>query len=94
MPQRVRVSAQVAEKMLIHKVNPVLTQAAMEARGTTVLLVEIGKKGDVLTAKVISGPALHRKPVLDAVRQYQYKPYLLNDTPVEVTTTVSVSLNE
>jgi protein TonB len=92
-PYQIEISAGVAEKLLIHKVAPVLSQAAMEARGTTVLVVVIGKNGDVLKAKVISGPALHRKPVLDAVRQYRYKPYLLNGEAIEVETTVAVTLN-
>lgn len=88
-----QISAGVAEKLLIHKVAPVLSQTAMEARGTTVLVVLIGKNGDVLKAKVISGPELHRKPVLDAVRQYKYKPYLLNGEAIEVETTVSVTIS-
>jgi protein TonB len=88
-----QISAGVAENLLIHKVAPVLSKAAMEARGTTVLVVAIGTNGNVLKAKVISGPALLRKPVLDAVRQYKYKPYLLNGKAIEVETTVSVSLN-
>jgi protein TonB len=90
-PYEIQISAVVAGKLLIHKVAPVLSQAAMEARGTTVLVVDIGRNGDVLYAKVISGPALHRKPVLDAVRKYKYKPYLLSGKAVEVETTVSVT---
>jgi protein TonB len=92
-PYQFQIAAGVAEKLLIHKVAPVLSQAAMEAHGTTVLVVVIGKNGDVLHAKVISGPALHHKPALDAVRQYKYKPYLLNGEAVEAETTVAVTLN-
>ena len=44
-------------------------------------------------SKVISGPAMLRKPILDAVRKYQYKPYLLNGKAVEVETTVSVTVD-
>ncbi len=62
----------------------------MEAHGTTVLIIKIGKNGNVLFAKVISGPAMLRKPVLDAVRKYKYNPYLLNGKPVDVETSVSV----
>ena len=90
MSPYIRVSAGVADKLLVHKVEPVLSQAAMEAHGTTVLIIEIGKNGNVLFAKVISGPAMLRKPVLDAVRKYKYNPYLLNGKPVDVETSVSV----
>lgn len=89
----IRISPGEAEKLLIHKVEPILSQAAMEARGTTVLVVDIGRNGDVVYAKVISGPALHNGPALDAVRKYKYKPFLQNGKAVEVETTVAVTLN-
>jgi protein TonB len=39
---------------------------------------------------VVSGPALLRQAALDAVKQWLYRPYLLNGQPVEVETAVSV----
>ena len=63
---------------------------AARVTGTVVVAIQIGKNGDVRSAKVTSGPALLHQPVLDAVRKYKYKPYLLNSTAVEVLTTVSV----
>jgi TonB family protein len=93
IPQRVQMSADVAAKLLIHKVDPdVCPRFAMAARvtGTVVVAVRIGKNGDVQSAKVTSGPAMLRQPVLDAIGKYKYKPYLLNVTAVEVVTTVSV----
>jgi outer membrane biosynthesis protein TonB len=88
-----QIAAGIAEKLLIHKVEPVWKHLPMEGRvsGTVVVVIEIGKNGDVLFSKVISGPALLRKPVLDAVRKYKYKPYLLNGKAVEVETTVHVT---
>ena len=61
--------------------------------GTVVVAIGIDKNGEVLHPKVISGPALLQKRVLDAVRNYKYKPYLLNGTAVGVKTTVSVTLD-
>jgi len=90
---KIRLSAGVAEKLLLHKVTPVLTPSEAEARGTTVVVVEIGTNGDVLSAKAISGPAVLEKPVLDAVRKYKYKPFLLNGEAIEVETTVSVTIS-
>jgi len=92
-PYEVKIPARVAEKLVIHKITPRLNQVEMEARGTTVLVVGIGKRGDVQYARVISGPASHRKPVLDAVRKYKYKHYLLDGEPTEVETTVSVTVS-
>jgi len=72
--------------------------------GTVVVAIVIDKNGDVLHPKIISGPAMLQKPVLDAVRKYKYKPYLmaldhsftsfpLNGKAVEVETTVSVTMD-
>lgn len=59
--------------------------------GTVVVAIEISSQGDVVDAQIISGPKMLHQLVLDAVRKYKYKPYLLNGKPVEVETTVSVA---
>jgi protein TonB len=89
------MSAELAERRLVHKADLVCPHVAMPAHvtGTVVVAIVIGKTGDVIYPKLISGPAMLRKPVLDAVRKYKYKPYLLNDLPVEVHTTVSVTMD-
>lgn len=61
--------------------------------GTVVVDIQIGKNGDVLLVKVISGPAMLRKPVRDSVRKYKYKSYLVNGRAVSVETTVSVAMD-
>jgi len=93
MPHKVHMSPEVAEKFLIHKVEIICPRIPMAARvtATVVVTIVIDKNGDVLHPKVISGPAMLRKPVLDAVRKYKYKPYLLNGKAVEVETTVRVT---
>jgi protein TonB len=65
---------------------------AARVTGTVVLAITIDKEGNVLHPKVVSGPKMLQKMVLDAVRKYKYKPYLLNGKAVEVETTVSVRL--
>jgi hypothetical protein len=89
------MSAEFAEKRLVHKADLVCPHVAMPARvtGTVVLAILIGRTGDVLYPKVISGPAMLRMPVFNAVRKYKYKHYLLNDKAVEVQTTVSVVMD-
>jgi outer membrane biosynthesis protein TonB len=90
----IRISAKVAEKLLLQKVgvcyNPQHAWAS-RVRGTVVVAIEIDKNGNVLHPKVVSGPFMLQKPVLDAVEKYyKYKPYLLDGRAVDVETTVSV----
>jgi protein TonB len=90
-PHHIRISAKVAEKLLIHKAEIRWPPHAWASRvtGTVVVALEIDKNGDVLHPKVVSGPFLLREAVLDAVQKYKYKPYLLNGKAVDVETTVS-----
>jgi protein TonB len=92
-PYEINISAGVAEKLLVHKEEIQWHHAAMEARvmGTVVVDIEINAQGNVTYVHVISGPKMLRQPVLDAVRKYKYKPYLLNGKPVEVESSVSVT---
>jgi hypothetical protein len=80
------------EKLLIQKAEPVWKHRPMEARvsGTVGVQFELGKHGEVLCPKIISGPKILQQPVLDAVRKYMYKPNLLNGEAVVVSTTVWV----
>jgi outer membrane biosynthesis protein TonB len=50
----------------------------------------VGKTGDVENLKVVLGPRELQQSSLDAVRQWKYKPYLVNGDPVDVKTTISV----
>jgi len=61
--------------------------------GTVVVAIEIDKNGGVHHPKVISGPLMLQKIVVDAIRKYRYIPYLLNGKVVEVETTVWVTLD-
>jgi protein TonB len=90
----IRISAKVAEKLLLHKVEicypPGITYTS-RVIGTVVVAIEIDKNGNVLHPTFVSGPAMLRTSVLDAVeKHYKYKPYLLNGKAVDVETTVSV----
>jgi periplasmic protein TonB len=91
-PQRVRVSAGVTQGMVIRKVNPTYPQIAKTARvqGQVVLQAVISKEGTIEGLKVISGHPLLTQSAVDAVKQWRYRPYILNGEPVEVDTTVTV----
>ena len=92
-PQRVRVSSGVAQGLLVRKVNPKYPPDALEARlqGVVLLQVNIDKEGIVYKVELISGHPLLVPAATDAVKQWQYKPYLLNGVAVEVETQVQVN---
>ena len=92
-PSKVRVSSGVAQGLLVHQVKPVYPQLAMQARiqGKVVLQAVIARDGTVQDLRVISGHPLLVQAALDAVKLWRYKPYLLNDKPVEVDTQINVN---
>jgi protein TonB len=93
LPQRVRVSSGVSTGLLLKKVNPKYPNKARENRiqGTVVLHAVISKDGDIADLTVVSGDPLLAKSALKAVKQWKYKPYLLQGRPVEVDTQITVN---
>ena len=89
-PQRVRVSSGVSSGLLIRKVSPNYPPLARQARiqGTVVLQAEISKDGSIQNLQLISGHPMLAPAAIEAVKQWKYKPYLLNGEPVEVETQV------
>lgn len=88
----VQVPARVMASRIVSQVQPKYPDKAKKKRiqGTVVLNVKIGKDGTVEDLKVASGPKELRQSALVAVRQWTYKPYLLDGNAVEVDTTISV----
>ena len=95
---RIRQGGNVTAAMLINRVQPVYPPLARQTRisGTVRLHAIIGKDGSVQQLEVLSGHPLLVQSALDAVRQWRYRPTLLNNEPVEVDTTIDVifSLNQ
>lgn len=89
----VAVRAGIMQGQIVHKVNPVYPEDAKKAQieGKVQLEAVIGKTGEVEQLKVVSGPKELQQSSLDAVRQWTYKPFLLNGAPVEVKTTIDVT---
>lgn len=92
-PGHVRVSAGVMRAMVLSKVQPEYPRDAKDAHieGTVLLDVEISKSGSVCDIALISGHPLLAPAAIDAVRQWTYRPYLLNGHPVEVETQAQVN---
>ena len=91
-PRQITVSAAVMSGNILTKAVPQYPPAAKKAKiqGTVVLRVVIGDDGNVKNIQVVSGPNELQQSSIDAVRQWTYKPYLLNGDPVEVKTTVNI----
>ncbi len=81
------------EGNLIHRVQPEYPQLARQARiqGTVVLRAVISREGRIENLQVLSGHPLLAPAALDAVRQWRYRPYFLNDQPLEVETQITVN---
>lgn len=92
-PQRVRVSAGVTSGLLVRRVQPNYPPLARQARiqGSVVLHAVISKDGSIENLTLISGHPMLAPAAIDAVKQWKYKPYLLNGEPVEVDTEVQVN---
>jgi len=89
---RIRVGGNVQAAAIVRQVMPQYPPIAKTAHisGTVVLHAIIGKDGSVQDLQYMSGPPLLMKSALDAVKQWRYKPTMLNGEPVEVDTTISV----
>lgn len=89
----IRISQGVSQGLLMKKVAPVYPRMALQIHreGTVELLATIGKDGRIGNVKVVSGDAMLARAAVDAVRQWRYRPYLLNGQPVEIETQVSIS---
>ncbi len=92
-PRSVTLSRGVTEGMLIHKITPVYPRLAINIRqqGTVLLQATIGRDGTIQNLHAVSGPPFLVPAALDAVRQWRYRPYLLNNEPVEVETQITVN---
>lgn len=91
--KRIRVASGVAEANLIHDVPPQYPPEAGRERveGMVVLLAVIGTDGTVKDVRVESGPALLAQAAIDAVKQWRYRPYLLNGIPVEIDSRITIN---
>jgi protein TonB len=95
MPKRIRVSQGVIQGQCIHRVEPAYPKIALAARvqGVVQLKAIISKAGDITALEVVSGHPVLVPAALAAVKQWHYRPYLLNGEAVEVETNITVTFN-
>jgi protein TonB len=88
----VKISEGVLQARLLSRVEPPYPTLAKltKTEGTVRLHAIISRDGRITSLDVISGPPLLVQAALDAVRQWRYRPTLLNGEPVEVETSITV----
>ena len=79
-------------KRPIKVVKPVYPAAALKAgfEGVVNLEVLVGRDGRVENAKAMNGPTPLRQAAIDAVKQWEWEPFLLNSSPIRVRTRVTL----
>jgi protein TonB len=92
-PQRVHVGGNVQAARLVKEVKPAYPPMAKQARisGTVRLKAIIGPDGAIRNLNVISGHPMLVQSAISAVKQWVYKPTVLNGQPVEVDTEIDVN---
>lgn len=92
-PQRVRVSQGISKGLLVLRVEPTYPVLARQARiqGSVILTAIIDKEGIIQNLQVVSGHPMLAPAAIEAVKQWRYKPFLLNGQPVMIETTVTVN---
>jgi protein TonB len=91
--KRIRVASRVVEANLIHDVTPQYPPEAGRTRleGTVVLLAVIGTDGCVKDVRIESGLPILAQAAIDAVKQWRYKPYMVDGEPVEVDSRITIN---
>jgi len=93
VPRRpVKIGSEAAAGLLVKKILPVYPLEAKLVRleGTVVLRAVIDRTGEISEVNALSGPPLLESAAVDAVKQWQYRPYSVNGQPVDVETTIEV----
>ncbi|MGB6385310.1 MAG: energy transducer TonB [Terriglobales bacterium] len=82
-----------AEGNLIYRVQPIYPPIARQARvqGAVELRAIISKAGTIENLVVVRGHPMLSAAAIEAVKQWRYRPYLLNNEPIEVETEITVN---
>jgi TonB family protein len=87
-----QVPAEVMQRLLVHRVEPVYPAEARQQnlQGVIALSIVVGRDGSVLSMHALNGPELLAGAAMDALRWWKFEPYRLNGEPATVETTVAV----
>jgi len=89
---RVQVPAEVMEKLLIHRVEPMFPEEARRANmeGIIALDIVVGRDGSVVSMRPLNGPDVLARSAMDALRWWKFEPYRVNGEATAAETTVAV----
>jgi TonB family protein len=87
-----QVAAEVMQKLLIHRVEPVYPAEARHEnlQGIIALDIVVGRDGSVTNMRALNGPDVLARAAMDALRWWKFEPYRVNGEPAVVETTVAV----
>lgn len=88
--ERIRLSDYLMTPNLLKKVDPVVPKTAGHTSGAVLLDATVGTNGTVAALRAVRGPSAFIRPTMDAVRQWVYRPTVLDGRPVQVETLVEV----
>ncbi len=87
----IEIPEATAQQELLHRVEPEYPEAAREQKiqGAVVLEIQIGADGSVEGVEVVSGPPLLAQASTEAVKQWKFKPRVVNGRAAEMQTRVT-----
>ena len=87
------MTSDASAQLLVKKVKPEYPKDLQNqgVQGLVVLKIRISKQGDVMDVTLASGPPALAPYAINAVKQWKYKPFLLNGNPLMVDTEVHVN---
>ena len=91
-----QVPAEVMQRLLLHRVEPVYPAEARQQnlQGVVALSIVVGRDGSVLSMRALNGPDGLARAAMDALRWWKFAPYRLNGEPAAVETTVAVEFKQ
>ena len=91
-----QVPAEVMQRLLLHRVEPVYPAEARQQnlQGVVALSIVVGRDGSVLGMRALNGPDVLARAAMDALRWWKFAPYRLNGEPAAVETTVAVEFKQ
>jgi len=91
----VNITEDLSENLLLEKVQPSYPEQAVRSglQGSVVLQALIGRDGRIQSLKLVQGSFLLGRSAYQAVKQWRYRPYLMNGHAVQAQTFVTVDFN-
>jgi TonB family protein len=90
--ERLHVPPEIMQQRVLRRVAPMYPEEARSGNiaGVVVMQVAVGRDGNVLSVRPLSGPEILTPAATEAVRWWQFEPYLVKGQAVEVETTLGV----